>query len=139
MNHSYLIALSMVIFTVNAETFPAQLTCDTGEEISIKITDNEQRLTYISSRYGTFNGYLEVFKGQSSKNQYDAIANIHGLTQYKSSPLYFTLLMKRINGEIDNNSIIYRYLYTQNGRTVKEEGKCIPVKNGGFIEGSKNY
>ncbi|HHJ4219745.1 TPA: hypothetical protein ACQJLA_001416 [Raoultella ornithinolytica] len=129
----------MVIFTVNAETFPAQLTCDTGEEISIKITGNEQRLTYTSSHYGTFNGYLEVFKGQSTKNQYEAIANIHGLSRYNSSLLSFTLLMKRINGEIDNNSIIYQYLYTQNGRTVKEGGQCIPVKNGEFIEGSKSY
>lgn len=140
MKYCYLIILSLTIPFAQAETFPAKLTCNTGEQITLKMTGPEQRLIYTSSRYGTFHGYLDVFKGLSSPGrQYEALANIHGMVRYRDKPLHFTLLMKRTNGEIDNDSITYRYTYLKGKQMINEEGHCSPIKDGGFIEGSKNY
>ncbi|MGV0239989.1 hypothetical protein ACVEIO_007005 [Klebsiella aerogenes] len=139
MKSLYLTALSLIIFSAQAEMFPAVLTCDTGEQIALKMTGPEQRLTYTSSHYGTFNGYLDVFKGVTTERQYEATANIHGYTRYKKSPLHFTLLMKRTNSELVNYSITYNYIYFEDEKMINEEGHCIPMKNGGLIEGSKNY
>ncbi|EPQ2321710.1 hypothetical protein ACDI62_03925 [Klebsiella pneumoniae] len=139
MKYFYLIALSSTIFSVQAETFPAMLSCDTGEQITLKVTGPEQRLTYTSSLYGTFHGYLDVFKGESTERQYEALANIHGSARYMDNPLHFTLIMKRTNGEIVNDSIIYQYTYVIDEQIINEKGHCIPMKDGGFIEGSKNY
>ena len=139
MKYCYLIILSLTITSAQAETFPAKLTCNTGEQITLKVTGPEQRLLYTSSRYGIFHGYLDVFKGLSPSRQYEAIANIHGMARYRDTPLQFTLLMKRTNGEIDENSITYRYTYMKDKQIINEEGHCLPIKDGGFIEGSKNY
>lgn len=129
----------MAVFSAHAETFPAKFTCNTNEKISLAVTGSEQRITYVSSRYGTFHGYLDVFQGQSTENMYEALANIHGTAKYKDNPLTFTFLMKRINGKIDNDSISYQYIYIKNKKIVEEQGHCIPVNKGGFIEGTKNY
>lgn len=139
MKYCYLLALSLTIFSVQAETFPAKLTCNTGEQITLKMTGPEQRLTYTSSFHGTFHGYLDVFKGLSPEGQYEALANIHGMARYKDNPLHFTLLMKRTNGEMSNDSIVYRYNYMKNDQMIEEEGHCLSMKNSGFIEGSKSY
>lgn len=47
--------------------------------------------------------------------------------------------MKRTNDEMDYDSIIYRYTYLKDEQMIDEEGHCSPIKDGGFIEGSKNY
>ncbi|HCR0320499.1 TPA: hypothetical protein OMS40_001604 [Klebsiella aerogenes] len=139
MKYCYLIILSLTISSAQAETFPAKLTCNTDEQITLKVTGPEQRLIYTSSLYGTFHGYLDVFKGLSPERQYEVLANIHGIARYRDSPLHFTLLMKRTNGEMDNGSIIYRYTYLKDEQLIDEEGHCSPIKDGGFIEGSKSY
>ena len=53
--------------------------------------------------------------------------------------LFAPSLMKRTNGEMDNGSIIYRYTYLKDEQLIDEEGHCSPIKDGGFIEGSKSY
>lgn len=35
--------------------------------------------------------------------------------------------------------INFRGVGQQNDQMIEEEGHCIPVRSGGFIEGSKNY
>ncbi|MCL6398369.1 hypothetical protein ABRP77_14200 [Pectobacterium odoriferum] len=139
MKYYYLIILSLTISSAQAETFPAKLTCNTGEQITLKVTGPEQRLIYTSSLYGVFHGYLDVFKGLSPGRQYEALASIHGMARYRDNPLHFTLLMKRTNGEMNNDSITYRYTYLKDKKMINEEGYCSPIKDGGFIEGSKDY
>ncbi|ENI5904976.1 hypothetical protein ACNY92_005112 [Citrobacter freundii] len=139
MKYFFLLTLGLFIFSAHAETFPAKLTCNTGEQITLTVTGAEQRMTYVSSRYGTFHGYLDIYKGVSPEQQFEALADIHGMGRYKDNPLSFSLQMKRINGEIDNGAIIYRYTYMKEQQMINEEGNCIPMKDGGFIEGSKHY
>lgn len=113
MKYYYLIILILTIFSTHAETFPAKLICNTGEQITLEMTGPEQRLIYTSSLYGKFHGYLDVFKGLSPSGQYEELASIHGMARYKDNPLHFTLLMKRTNGEMDNDSITYQYTYPE--------------------------
>ncbi|MCF7259730.1 hypothetical protein L3W61_24840, partial [Escherichia coli] len=38
-----------------------------------------------------------------------------------------------------HHPIIYRYTYLKDEQLIDEEGHCSPIKDGGFIEGSKSY